>query len=1755
MPKTSQTYSRSTLTPFESYETASKDSGGLFSKLTSFMHSNRRNTLSKYSTSSSLSSKASKSASKISVSIPRSTKTLVEADGHYSYGSVRLSGTTIMSESEGEAVSRLVPRENDVESEASDEYKQLDKLIAKMQHAKREDHGARDYKSTTGSHQSNICCIECSQKLSSESVLETTHPDRIPQLTQAQICDSCYHKLQAESQHGQIATVSHELDKQSISINTNSIADCDSPTRTPRDTEEDETIFAFDVQNENEMDILEDPFYVGNDRPRLMQRTRSHPMDIASSSNIDASVVADQPPFYAEASGSVVNRKSGPKRKMHHFSLPLPVNESSAGSSTKDPTKSYTIQSWPNIARHVQPVSASTTKGIPSSLPRPMMPHQQRKPHLTSASFASPRATESSPLPREHVQEKLRSLLQEDEDVIGQGKLQIWESVLMRLLSDLSSSKDLHIPGGEEVDIYKYLKIKKLPIGSPDDSYHMNGVMCTKNVAHRRMAAELINPEILILCFPLEWSNDIAEDPNLCSAYASRCHEQKLFEDLVERIIELQPSIVLVERDCIVPHTYVLEKLALAHITVVCHIKRATLDRVSRCTGAEMVVSMAQLMTSDEIILGHCGMFRVDSFTDYRIQGGHKKLVVFEQCPVNLGVTVVLQGGTMESLDAIKRIMRYMVLWELNHPLENALLEDLAKKRFDRYQKRAATCIQYSAMPSTNIEDKYHLKAIQSTMTSFQRSNLSVSSIVDIPKPHVFERLQKAHDEIVSFLEVEVPNEFNHRKNQMPNNLEEMVEFFNKFDRSLMGNGEYYRLREQYDHYSRLLKDYIGDTALNDPKLTLSMTHQKLAILECLTCSTATIPRHDTNLYSFKYYRYDQDLTLGQYVEHIAASVDSHCPSNECNRKMLDHQWCYVHGSGKVNVEVKSVQTHAGDTETEDILMWSYCKHCKANSPELPMSASSWKYSFGKFLELLFCQTKDVTMCGQQTYWWCPHLMLRDHDQLFYVKGAIVSFRYEPIQLYEAHIPSVQLRTEKKTCTVLKDTKRDSIQSEILHFYDSVLECLENLKLATVHPDLMDSRNERLRRMTRDAKSEMKDTLINLEDAYKRTSPADTTRILNTIRIGLQRKAEQWDLIHTNFVQSFIQPDGKLRHDSDPMLRHCTSMMSLEDNLDQRTQAMVDTPDLPLFDELENIPELDIGTEVNCHPELGESPTASRRPSLRWDEDIAARLSYHNEGQCSTVDVSNANSTNASRFHSFVAILPSLPSITYDLFADAIKSISTAFKSKSSAASNGDDQSGSSESLQEEPDLNHETFPTASIDDLDVVHVHEETSILDRQVHCETITRTTPLLSLGEDTGLIDNGFPIITLFRVTHSSMSEDASRSKIEQTDAENWFQALIRKWTGRDNEDESPSLVCPLSSTEHSFPNSPIIVDEDEPSTIVAYTLNSREYLARVKVILNEHRAAHGEQDIDRTHEQRKDAYIESRLRDALDDTFKKEFEDGQSKFVCEVPFMKQFDALQRKCGCESSYIDSLASACRSSSFTVQGRTLAYSMDSHVLDGRLLIKVISSGDMDDFLKLAPKYFRYLADIFFNNGYTAFMKILGAYRLKYTNMATDKSKDIDILVMENPFNGYKIDRMFNLKGSSRNRYLEATGSRDEVLLDGNLREFMSQTSPLYLHPHSKLLLTRSIESDTRFLSKSEITNYSLLLGIDETNHELVVAITDFYREYTFDKLVEYYAKSFISGGRDPTVRPPVPYRNRFQDEVNGYFLWAPDFWTKLDT
>jgi 1-phosphatidylinositol-3-phosphate 5-kinase len=390
-----------------------------------------------------------------------------------------------------------------------------------------------------------------------------------------------------------------------------------------------------------------------------------------------------------------------------------------------------------------------------------------------------------------------------------------------------------------------------------------------------------------------------------------------------------------------------------------------------------------------------------------------------------------------------------------------------------------------------------------------------------------------------------------------------------------------------------------------------------------------------------------------------------------------------------------------------------------------------------------------------------------------------------------------------------------------------------------------------------------------------------------------------------------------------------------------------------------------------------------------------------------------------------------------------------------------------------------------------------------------------------------------------------EDLDLKELPKHERSSLMKMLTNFWAERSSSGWT-SLDYPLSSADHVFADCDIIVREDEPSSVIAFALDSEDYKSKLWEIQEHTNHSTEKTDVNAANptEANQAEVMHSLLR-KTGTHLKYQFQEGPAKALCKIFFAEQFDAVRRRCGVSDRIVESLSRCMKWDS--KGGKTKSLFLKT--LDDRFVLKSLSPIETQSFLKFAPNYFQIMSEAFFHELPSVIAKMLGFYQIIIKNPVTGVEYNWFLLVMENLFYDRTPTRIFDLKGSMRNRKIQSTGERNEVLLDENMVEFIYE-SPLFARDHSKKLLRSSVHNDTLFLARQNVMDYSLMMAIDENRKELVVGIIDCIRTYTWDKKLESWIKDrgFAGGSKNrPTVTSPKEYKKRFREAMGRYVLEAP--------
>jgi len=253
----------------------------------------------------------------------------------------------------------------------------------------------------------------------------------------------------------------------------------------------------------------------------------------------------------------------------------------------------------------------------------------------------------------------------------------IWGPLLSRLAREAAgfiSPAELRMSG--DLDFRRAIKIKKVLYPSVElpqaGSSAIDGVVCHKTVAHKRMRTLIQNPRIVTLSGALE--QDPAQD-KLSSIDALMDTERQRLRNWVEGLTEVGPDVVLVEGGAA---RHAQELLLEASISLVTGVKPELLRRVAQCVGST-VKPVGAALTPE--CVGSCQVFEVlllqNSVENEEEEASEPTpLMFFKGCARGLGASIVLQGNSLDELKKVKKVAMNACFASLWNSVEAAFLAD-----------------------------------------------------------------------------------------------------------------------------------------------------------------------------------------------------------------------------------------------------------------------------------------------------------------------------------------------------------------------------------------------------------------------------------------------------------------------------------------------------------------------------------------------------------------------------------------------------------------------------------------------------------------------------------------------------------------------------------------------------------------------------------------------------------------------------------------------------------------------------------------------------------------------------------------------------------------------------------------------------------------------------------------------------------------------------------------------------------------------
>ncbi|KAH1122599.1 hypothetical protein J1N35_005759 [Gossypium stocksii] len=1301
---------------------------------------------------------------------------------------------------------------------------------------------------------------------------------------------------------------------------------------------------------------------------------------------------------------------------------------------------------------------------------------------------------------------------------------------------------------GGSMDPGDYVKVKCIASGTLSESTLVKGVVCTKNVKHKRMTSQYKNPRLLLLGGALEF----LKVPNQLASFSTLLQQENdHLKMIIAKIEALRPNVLLVEKSA---SSYAQEYLLAKEISLVLNVKRPLLERIARCTGALVCPSIDDLSTTR---LGHCELFRLEKVSEEHEMANQfnkkpsKTLMFFEGCPRRLCCTVLLRGRCREELKKVKHVVQYAIFAAYHLSLETSFLADegatlpkmKVKHSISMPEKIQADCtvsVVPNSYPPSSFDAIVNASAqndISPCLDPAQGGMGSLSEQCD--QSHLFPSsggsiLDVYNDDWSPIAGLDTYSSEDFKDSKLSSMLPDIRDFPRSELQETMTEEET-RLGEIHE----LVKPEKIEDENSSEYFSATDTHQSILVSFSSRCVLKGTVCERARLLRIKFYG-SFDKPLGRYLHDDLFDQASCCRS--CNEPAEAHVICYTHQQGNLTINVRRLSSLKLPGERDGkIWMWHRCLKCVHINGVPPathrvvMSDAAWGLSFGKFLELSFSNHATANRVAT-----CGHSLQRDCLRFYGFGNMVAFFRYSPIDILSVHLPpstlefsgNIQQEWTRKEAAELM-VKMEMSYVEVSDVLDSIEQKSNSAGCQSSNASDLSDHIVELRDQIQKERDDYKGLLqpVVMESSQLGPTAVDILE-LNRLRRSLLISLYVWDQqLHS--LESHIKKGSAVKvkadHSNGGKLGACeqnvyrspdsqeppkNDIQSENNNILSNLESVVPKEsDLVLYNKIDE----DVQSDGNI---TSPASALSERIDSAWtgtdlltlkvqtteafqeDELPAGLIRQMNK----ISDLRLRNVASPRRLHSFDSALRFQERIKKGLHPSSSPlSVLRSFHA-----------SGDYRSMVRDPVSN-------------VTRTYSHALPLEAQklnlLLSSTPTMITSASHVAEGTRLLlsqrGHSDIVIAVYDNDPASIISYALSSK----EYDEWVTGKSSEIGGgwsvseKSKEDSAASSFSPwqsFGSLDLDYIRYGSFSSEDASSS-VGSTFADTKRSPHLTVSFGDDCAAAG----------------------------------GKVKFSVTCYFAKQFDSLRRKC-CPSE-VDFLRSLSRCKKWSAQGgKSNVYF--AKTFDERFIIKQVQKTELESFDEFALEYFNYLTDSVSSGSPTCLAKILGIYQVSVKHLKGGKETKMDLIVMENLFFRRSISTVYDLKGSIRSRYNPDTSGTNKVLLDMNLLETL-RTEPIFLGSKAKRNLERAIWNDTSFLASVDVMDYSLLVGVDEERKELVLGIIDFMRQYTWDKHLETWVKAAgILGGpknASPTIISPKQYKKRFRKAMTTYFLTIPDQWS----
>ncbi|KAE9359012.1 hypothetical protein PF008_g2449 [Phytophthora fragariae] len=526
------------------------------------------------------------------------------------------------------------------------------------------------------------------------------------------------------------------------------------------------------------------------------------------------------------------------------------------------------------------------------------------------------------------------------------------------------------------------------------------GTVCHKHLSHKQMARQVVNPRILL--FACGISYDRSNGAGRMSSLDTLLEQEKRYMAiLVDKISALEPDVIFVEKTV---SRYAQELLCERRISIVLNVKSEMLNRIARHTGAEVLTSVDHVDKADPAkVIGHCRTFLVKSIPavpDEGLSPGKKSLqalagvfmkapavpsrlrsdtyLYLDGCDPLNGCTVLITGPSKKTLRLLKQLTRTVLSMTYQLLLEAHVLSDLDLNKSMLMSKESAEVIEE------------------------QRTTWCTTSTLRVrdpgsSNPRYHQCIEAKHLRITACSEDDVS----------------LGNFLNQELAALT-------LKCQNLKCNHLMADHVHSFSCRTGTITISFEELPDKNKQSLSLSMSQVSDNGATDKSFGSFS-ELSFTMGSERD---INLQAMMTPNSISQASINEDETAV----------------AAENGYPTVIFWRWCRECKGViTPFIPLEKYTYKYSFARFLEVLFSEADGPAVLKSPTAS-CTHTSMESHVLFFNIGNSVARFDFSKqvsLRLRRAHL-------HRSNGAFLKNPSWEKTERAVVEKF--VIDRLESLK-------------------------------------------------------------------------------------------------------------------------------------------------------------------------------------------------------------------------------------------------------------------------------------------------------------------------------------------------------------------------------------------------------------------------------------------------------------------------------------------------------------------------------------------------------------------------------------------------------------------------------------------------------------------------------------------------------------------------------------